>query len=247
MIKFGTDGWRGIIADTFTFENLRNASQGLADLILSKKELPKKIAIGFDRRFFSKEFARETACVMAQNGIEVLIAEAFLPTPVISWAAKNYSGLCGAVVITASHNPPCYNGFKFKEKFGCSAFPETTGELEVFIEKRLKSHKEIKIQAPFEASVKKGIIKGLNPLEEYAESLKKFIDPSAFKQLNGKVLVDPMNGAGSGYLVNILKSYGIQAFEIHGNQDPLFRGLNPEPTENNLLKQSHSVKRKTLC
>ncbi len=231
MIKFGTDGWRGIISDSFTFKNVRLASQGLADRINSNSKSNKKIALGFDRRFLSREFSVEVARVMISNGIEVMTAKDYMPTPVISWAAKNIGGLDGAVVITASHNPPYYNGFKFKENLGCSAFPETTKEIENNINKLLSEKIKTRSNMSFEDGISKGMISFFNPIEEYFSSLDKYADKNLLKTFKGKILVDPMNGSGSNHLAEILRSYGLDVTEIHAERDPLFRGHNPEPIE----------------
>ena len=236
MISFGTDGWRGIISDAFTFENVRLVSQSLADMINEDAKLPKKIAIGFDRRFLSKEFAEETAKVMAANGIMVLLAEDFIPTPIVSWSAKNIAGLAGGVVITASHNPSFYNGYKFKENLGCSASSETTKKIERHISSNQKSGSKPKILESVDEGFKKGSIKTFNPIDDYTNSLSNVINCKALKNLKGKILIDPMHGAGSLHLVKILKKFGIEAFEINSSRDPLFGGVNPEPIEINLAK-----------
>jgi len=234
MIKFGTDGWRGIISDTFTFSNVRLVSQGLADLINKDKNLPKKIAVGFDRRFLSKEFALEVAKVMMSNDIAIKFSQDFLPTPVLSWAAKNIEGLAGSVVITASHNPFHYNGFKFKEVMGCSALPETTKKIELALEKYSKSGKTPKASIGIEGGKKKGYFEYFNPINSYISSIKQFVDCENIGKFKGKVLIDPMNGSGSDHLLSIIKSLGVDASQIHSERDPLFRGVNPEPVENNL-------------
>lgn len=231
MIRFGTDGWRGIISDDFTFGNMRLVSQALARLINDDPGLPKKIGIGYDRRFLSREFAVEAARVMAGNGIEVLFGEDFLPTPVMSWTSKYLGGLCGSVVITASHNPPLYNGFKFKERSGCSAFPDTTKKIESILADTVPDTVK---SSDFDEGLKKGNIKYFNPIEGYYKALENTVDIDLIGRFKGKVIVDPMNGSGSGYLASILKRYGVDVQEIHANRDPLFRGLNPEPIEPNL-------------
>lgn len=125
-IKFGTDGWRALIAKDFTFENVSLAARAVAEVM--KREMPgkKKMVIGYDRRFLSRQFAEISAATYAENGFQVLLGETYLPTPAVSWCAKFEEGVCGATMITASHNPPEWNGFKYKETFGGSARPELT-------------------------------------------------------------------------------------------------------------------------
>jgi phosphomannomutase len=234
MIKFGTDGWRGIISEDFTFSNVAKASQGLADYILSKPDLPRKIAIGYDRRFFSEEFAREAALVFAANGIRVLIAKDYMPTPVLSWSARNIPGLSGAVVITASHNPPLYNGFKYKENLGCSSFPQTTEGIEKAIEKNEHGKRSSNKLKNLDEGIKDGLIEYFEPFESYCKALLKFTDRSLLKKIPGSILIDPMNGAGAGRLSAIFKTLNIKTVEINSQRDPYFRGINPEPIAKNI-------------
>lgn len=231
MIKFGTDGWRGVLADTFTFDNVRAVTQALADLIKGDKDMPDKLAIGYDRRFLSVDFAREAASIMASNGIEVLFARDYLPTPVISWAAKNISGLAGAIVITASHNPFYYNGFKFKERQGCSAFPETTKKIEDRISRNMKDKRPVESGIDFKSGIQSGKISFFNPIEDYSNWVTKFVDADILRKFKNKILVDPMNGSGSGYLAKMIRSFGVEVGEIHSGRDALFGGSNPEPIE----------------
>jgi len=171
-IKFGTDGWRGVISREFTFENLRLVAQATVDY-MKKEGLHKKgLIVGYDRRFLSKEYAREVACVAAANGLKVHLGQDYAPTPAVSWAVKEM-GAGGGVMITASHNPPKYNGFKFKESFGGSALPETTKKLEELALQGRRSGKS-PLFVPFEEGLKNGLI---SPLIEPIKTSSEFGKP----------------------------------------------------------------------
>jgi phosphomannomutase len=132
QIQFGTDGWRGVIAREFTFDNLARVAQATMDYLIREGLAPRGIVIGYDRRFLSREFAERVAEIAAGNGIRVWLTDGYAPTPAVSWAVREL-GAGGGVMITASHNPPAYNGFKVKEAFGGSARPATTKILEEMV------------------------------------------------------------------------------------------------------------------
>ncbi len=222
MIKFGTDGWRGVIGDDFTFENLRTVAQALADFL--KQEAAKNVAVGFDRRFMSDLFALEAARVLAANGLTVLLAEKPVTTPAISFAVKNLV-LDAGVMITASHNPYMYNGLKIKGKFGGSATPEITSAVE-----NLCGRNPVKIVSAGYAS-----IKPFNPDLVYLEKIGSLVDLEKIGNSGLKIVFDPMFGSGSGYLHSLFSAYpdfGIT--EINGEVNPSFGGINPEPIDQNL-------------
>ncbi|MGI0491256.1 phosphoglucomutase/phosphomannomutase family protein [Alkalinema pantanalense CENA528] len=221
-IKFGTDGWRGVIAADFTFERVARVAP-LAAQILKEVYGPttgsNTIVVGYDRRFLSEQFAETVAKTVQAIGFDVLLSECYAPTPAFSWAAKQMNAL-GAIVITASHNPGSYSGLKVKSAFGGSVPPEVTQKIEVLLD--AGSH-------PATASTP-GTLKPFNPWTGYCEGLRQLVDVaairSAIQQGKLKVLVDAMHGASSTGLSQIL---GIDVEELNPDRDPLFEGGAPEP------------------
>ena len=226
MIKFGTDGWRAKIAEEFTFGNVRLVTLALINFIRETAKGSNSIVIGYDNRFLSENFAMEAAKVASSAGFDTWVSKGSLPSPALSFAVKQFNAACG-IMITASHNPPEYNGFKIKASFGGSASPEMTSQ----VERRLKMILEKK--TPVEAGSEKNI-RHFDPKKEYFEQLKKFVDLKSIKRADMKIIVDPMYGSASGYLKDILDEAGIASEEIRGIRDPLFGGANPEPLPHNL-------------
>jgi alpha-D-glucose phosphate-specific phosphoglucomutase len=232
-IKFGTSGWRGIIADDFTFGNVRKVSKGIRNYILQENLKDKGIVIGYDTRFLSKEFAKEVAKIFAEGDIKVLFIDEPAPTPVISFTILKYKA-AGGVNITASHNPYYYSGLKFSPSWGGPAEPEVTSKIEEFLNK--ESDKEIK--KDFEDFVKEGIIQIIDPSEDYIENLLKVI-PFELKIIN-KIIFDPMFGTGIKYLKKLFKENNNVSL-IHDFIDPLFGGLEPVPYEEFLSDLKNAV------
>lgn len=225
-IKFGTDGWRAVIADQFTFTNVNIVSQAVAKWLQSINKTENGVVIGYDARFLSREFAEHAASVFSEMGIAVRFSDRIVPTPAISHAALKHNAF--GIVITASHNPPVYNGYKMKAPFGGSATP---GQIEG-IEKELSSvHDPITVQS-FQQRVKVGLIREMNLLNGYLQSIRDSIDLEAIRNSGLKVAHDPMFGAGSGILSELLGEEFLH--EIHGERNPLFGGTAPEPVEQKL-------------
>ncbi len=222
-IEFGTDGWRGVISDDFTFENLRHVAQGIAEAFGPGK----KIAVGFDTRFLSDRYAMEVACVLAANGITVYLTKADTPTPVLAFSIPNLK-TDGGVMITASHNPPRYNGVKVKGSHG-----EPDKALAKKVEGIINSNLERKIPPrlmAYEKAITEGLIVRFDPTPPYAEHVKSLVNIPLIAQSNLKVVVDPMYGAGRGYIKNILLEAGLASvLEIRGEMNPGFGGVHPEP------------------
>lgn len=221
-IRFGTSGWRAIMADTFTFENVRLVSQAIADNLKNENKNP-KVIIGYDTRFLSGNFAKICAQVLAANKIKVLLADRDTPTPAIAFHIID-KGLDGGINFTASHNPPEYNGIKFSPRYGGPAPKEVTTAIE----------KRISFLQKNPDLIKKGVmderfIEFFDPKKEYIKRLKKIIDISAIKKAKLKVGIDCMFGTSRGYIDLILKSLckEIKVFKDYLN--PLFGGLPPEP------------------
>ncbi|MDH3973392.1 MAG: phosphoglucomutase/phosphomannomutase family protein [Deltaproteobacteria bacterium] len=240
-IKFGTDGWRGVISRDFTFENVRWVSQTVIDYLKKEHLHGKGLVIGYDRRFLSKEYAQEVASVAAANGVKVFMGKNFVPTPAVSWAVKEKNA-AGGIMVTASHNPPKYNGIKFKEAFGGSALPETTALIENMLEKRQQEGKE-PLSGSFGDEVAKGNIIDYDPLESYLRAVRNFVDLDKIKGSGIRVAYDPMHGAGSGSIGAILDEIGIEVREIRGDDNPGFGGISPEPIDRNLEKLMKMVAR----
>lgn len=226
-IVFGTDGWRGVIADDFTFENVRLVVGSIARYLNDTAPGRKAVAVGFDTRFASPEFARVASEVFASNGIEVLLSNDFVASPILSFAVRHFRA-AGGVMITASHNPARWNGVKFKGTYGGSASPSIVRE----IEKRLHAAMKVgKVRPPRVKAAKIRIIDFKRPYREY---LKRTVDFRKLRNAHVRVLVDAMYGAGRGTLKNILSDLGIPCHEMRGEINPLFGGINPEPIDSNL-------------
>lgn len=236
-IKFGTDGWRAVIGEEFTFENVAEVAQAYADVLLSSPA-GVRIPVGFDRRFLSEEFAKTVASVLAANGLRVNLSQNYCPTPCIAWMTKATKAP-GGVMITASHNPFEWNGVKFKESYGGSASPLLTTQIEKRIEKNeLEGRRPLKIS--FEEGISQKKIVRFDPTKEYVSQLRSQIDLGKIQKASWKIAYDPLFGAGAGFLQKVLE---MPVSEIHSERNPGFGGLNPEPIEKNLAPFLELVKK----
>ena len=226
QIKFGTDGWRAVIANEFTFANLERVAQAYAEFLATENRTRESrlVVIGFDRRFLSEHFAQRSAEVMAGNGFKVAVFSEALPTPVISWAVKDLHA-AGGIVITASHNPATFNGFKIKAPWGGSADPTTTAEVEKLVDRSAPKTTELKDQN--ETILRPAI-------EHYREQIKSYIDLDLIKGMSARVIVDPMHGSGGRWVESFLTGGRLELETIRDFRDPLFGGVNPEPIDQNL-------------
>jgi phosphomannomutase len=217
-IKFGTDGWRGVIADDFTFANVRIAAAAITNYILQNEDAAKGICVGYDTRFGSAAFARTVAEVAACAGIPVRLASGITPTPALSYAVRQL-GAAGGVMITSSHNPFQWNGVKYKANYGGSGSPSIMAKIESYLGHPLR---QAVTRAPiFEEDFK----------APYIEAIKRFADLDAIARSGQRFAIDAMYGAGAGVLADIFWPLGIDFVEIRANHDPLFPGINPEPIE----------------
>ncbi len=231
-IKFGTDGWRAIIAEDFTFENVRLCAQGTADLLIASGDASRGLVVGYDTRFASEDFAVAVAEVAAGNGIKTLLADRAAPTPVVSYNLVDRGAAAGAV-ITASHNPPQWNGFKFKPDYGGTASPEVTTELEERIGDA-EAAGDVK-RMPLSEAEEKGLVERFNPEPVYLENVAKLVDLAGIRQAGLTVAVDSMYGAGAGYFAKLLDGGATTVTELHGERNPAFPGMGqPEPLPHNL-------------
>ncbi len=236
IIKFGTDGWRGVIAREFTFDNVSIVAQATMDYMIQTGVAGKGLVIGYDRRFLSPEFAERTAEIAVGNGIRVFLTDEYTPTPAVSWAVHAKKAGAG-VMITASHNPPVYNGFKLKEGFGGSARPSTTQKIEDQVEKNIDSCREI-LSTPFAEALESGMVETFDANREYYDQLEKYVDIKCIRESGIRFVVDPMFGAGSGAFPALIQNCS----EIHGECNPAFGGQAPEPIEEHLQELSEAVK-----
>lgn len=237
-IKFGTDGWRAIIAREFTFDNIKVVAQGIANYMKNNKLAKKGIVIGYDNRFLSEEFAAECARVLIGNGIRVSLFKKSVPTPLVAYAIRLLEA-GGAIMITASHNPPEYNGIKFIPEYAGPALPEVTEIIEEEVNKILDGGKVYELNLEEAATL--DLLKDIDLDREYIAQLMKMINPEFFKEKQIKVVVDPMFGAGTGYLDKILTDLGCEVKTINNYRDTLFGGSMPEPTDNILSHLKRAV------
>lgn len=227
-IKFGTDGWRGVIADNYTFKNLKIISQAVADYVGQGK----KVAVGYDTRFMSGEFAKTAAIILQNNGIKVFLSDRPVPTPALSYTVKSKKLDLG-VMITASHNPAEYNGFKIKTSSGGAAGPEVTEEIENLLGKH-----PVKDGDTLSASIKMQDL-----TQGYIRFIRSYINFKKIKNKKFKVLVDTMYGSGNSFIADILKGTKINLEFIHNTINPSFGGIRPEPLEENLEELKLRVKK----
>ncbi|MFA5142770.1 MAG: phosphoglucomutase/phosphomannomutase family protein [Candidatus Omnitrophota bacterium] len=231
-IKFGTDGWRAVISEDFTFDNVKQVAQAMADHIKAdngpaSRARDKRIVIGYDTRFLSPKYAELMACVLGANGIKVTLAEKATPTPSVSFAIKK-RGLMGGIMITASHNPARYNGIKYKAYYGGSAGPEITKSFEGFLGKSGIKYSPLDELKPAGTVVIEDIV------PEHLAFIKSYVKVNLLKKARLKILVDSMYGTGNGYIGELLKGGGCKVDFIHDEYNPGFGGINPEPILPNL-------------
>ena len=216
VIKFGTDGWRGIIADDFTHENVRVAARAIAHYVLADEDWTKGVCIGWDTRFKSQTFARIVGEVLAGGGIPVFLADRITPTPALSFAVRE-RGAAGGVMITSSHNPAEWNGVKYKASYGGSGKPSQIAAIESYLLKPLP-------QAEVKAKIQE-----VDFAPCYVAALESFVDLKAIKASGYKFLIDTMYGAGKGYIAGVFERAGIPFVEFRSELNPAFPGINPEP------------------
>lgn len=282
-IRFGTDGWRAVIAQDFTFTNLERVAQAYADYLLqqtgdgaslktadqllakqlvevgqiSKEEAetemfrrvireaalagqpPRQesrsplVIVGYDRRFLSEQFAQRAAEVLAGNRLRIAMFERDVPTPLVSWAVRRH-GAAGGIVITASHNPPEFNGFKIKAPWGGSAPPEATAAVESLVGASMPVRRNTNTKETA------GII--TSAVESYREQVASYVDLARLRSAHSRVIIDSMHGAGGRWVESFLRGGEVRAETIRAGRDPLFGGVNPEPIDHNLGPLKSRVK-----
>ncbi|RYG75112.1 phosphoglucomutase/phosphomannomutase family protein [bacterium] len=219
-IRFGTDGWRAHIARDYTFDNVEALTNALAAYLhkFQKEKAKNGVAIGYDTRFLSAEFARATAETLAQNGIPVFLADRDSPTPAIAWATRS-KGLATGIMITASHNPPEWNGYKFFNPLGGPADRDMTNAVEAVIGRKFNHKLPV---AP---------ITVFDPRPALVAQLKTVIDFEVLKKAKGTAVYDAVHGTGRGYVDGILKECGWKVTSIHSDPDPMFGHISPDPAD----------------
>jgi phosphomannomutase len=228
QIKFGTDGWRAVIADDFTFANVRIAAEAIAAYIHAKEDPKKGLCIGYDTRFGSKAFARACAEVAAATGIPVMLANAVTPTPALSFGVRE-RGAAGGIMITSSHNPAQWNGVKYKAWYGGSGKPSIMAEIESYLGQ------------PVARPAQPAPITEVDFLPTYLKAIESFADLDLIAKSGMKFCIDSMYGAGGTYISDIFTRIGVDHVQIRANPDPLFGGIHPEPIEPHIRALGEAV------
>jgi alpha-D-glucose phosphate-specific phosphoglucomutase len=238
-IKFGTDGWRGIIAEDFTFDNVRLCAQAVAKYLKQNGLDKQSLVIGYDTRFASEDFAAAATEVLAGNDIKVHLCLKPAPTPVVSFAVPATKS-AGAIMITASHNPGSWNGFKYRSQDGASASDEATSQIEGNIASLIRQGVGVK-RLVLDKALKKGLVDYLDPSPAYFDHLSHFVDVGELRRQKLNIIVDPMYGAGIGYFKAVLQGGNLKITEINAERNPSFPQIQPEPIAKNLTRLSRLV------
>jgi alpha-D-glucose phosphate-specific phosphoglucomutase len=222
-LRFGTDGWRGIIAEDFTFANARIVAQAIARYVVRNEDPRKGVLVGYDHRFASDTIAATVADVISSTGTPVWLTDKPCPTPAISLLVRQ-RGAAGGLMITASHNPFSWNGIKYKASYGSSALPSIVAQIE-------KELAEVQQSDHATLPPQKNLIQPLEPRAPYLDTIEKLVDWKRLRAAKFRFVSDPMYGSASGLLRELLSRNGIACDEIRGTRDPLFGGIHPEPIE----------------
>ncbi len=238
-IHFGTDGWRAVISDEFTFANVRHVAQAIADVARTDGAAP-TLVVGYDTRFLSDRYAAAVAEVLAANDIRVLLCDWFTPTPAVSYAIRHHQAN-GGVMITASHNPPRYNGIKLKADYGGSASPTDSQRVEQALAANLQAGR-----APCTCDLadakRRDLVVLFDPFPAYAEHLRHMVDLAEIARSGLRLAVDAMYGAGMNYTDRLLQEAGVEPLRLHHELNPGFGGLYPEPIGRHLSHLCQVVK-----
>src|SRR5438309_5163874 len=229
MIKFGTSGWRGIIGEDFTFENVRIACQGIANYLMKSQQKGSGVIVAYDTRFLSEKFASEAARILAFNDIHAFLCTRDAPTPCVSYETVRRKAM-GAINFTASHNPPEYNGLKFSTSNGAPALPEVTKAIEHAI--HLLEEKKQRV----DVYEKPELIETIDPKDRYLTELRNMVDIDAIRKSGLRIAIDSLYGTSRDYLDYFLLEAGVEVKIIHNLRDPYFGGFSPECNEKNLVE-----------
>ena len=232
-IRFGTDGWRAVISEDFTFSNVRHVAQAIADMAIADANGDEPtFVVGYDTRFLSDRYAEAVAEVLAANGIQVLLCHRFAATPAVSYAIIHHKA-SGGVMITASHNPPRYNGIKLKAAYGGSAAPAESRRVEHHLNRNLRQGLEPR-RLELDKAIRQGRIVRFDPYPEYAAHIRRMVDFDAIARSGVRLAIDAMYGAGIDFTDRLLRENGIEPVTLHHEMNPGFGGLHPEPIERHL-------------
>jgi phosphomannomutase len=221
QIHFGTDGWRGVIAEDFTVENVRKVAAAIARYVIRAEKPQRGVLIGYDTRFGGPLFGRSAAETIAATGTPVWLASEPCPTPAISLLVRE-RGAAGGLMITASHNPYRWSGVKYKASYGSSALPGIVAQIE-------KELSEVQANGVSQLPARNDLIHSLDARTPYLDTISKLADWERLRERKFRFVVDPMHGAASGLLRELFERHGVSCEEIRGNRDALFGGVNPEP------------------
>ncbi|MGD2144095.1 MAG: phosphoglucomutase/phosphomannomutase family protein [Anaerolineae bacterium] len=226
-IRFGTDGWRAVISDTFTFANLRLVAQAIADYVLEEANGRPEVVIGFDTRFLSDRYAAEVARVLAGNGLVAYLTRADAPSPAISYAVVHKKAAAG-VMITASHNAPRYNGLKLKADFGGAALPEQAEHVEAYLARNQERARWPNVM-DYQTALDQNLIRRFDPAWAYYEHLGDLVDLDIISSSELRVVADAMYGSGRKCIADMLARTRCRVYQIRGEMNPGFGGIHPEP------------------
>jgi phosphomannomutase len=240
-IKFGTSGWRDIIADGFTFPKLRICTQAIAEQIFKEKNHNKPVIIGYDTRFLSENYAMEAARILANNGLEVRFSVRDVPTPVVAYKILTSEAAAG-LNMTASHNPFTYNGLKFSTAWGGPALPEVTKSIEGLCNVIRDEEVATRPKAG-QGHLADQLIRREDFQAAYCKHVKSLVNEAAFKQRKLKVAVDVFHGTGRGYVAELLRDLGCEVHVLNENRDVLFEGRGPDPSTEGLERLIQTVKK----
>ena len=229
MIKFGTSGWRGIIGEDFTFDNVRIATQGIANYLRKSSQKGRGVVIAYDTRFLSEKFASEAARILAFNDIQAYLCTRDVPTPCASFETIRRKAM-GAINFTASHNPPEYNGLKFSTSNGAPALPEITKQIEAEIHAVAETGERVDVYEKAE------LIEEIDPKDRYLNELKQKVDVDIIRKSGLRIAIDSLFGTSRDYLDYFLLESGVEVKIIHNYRDPYFGGFSPECNEKNLVE-----------
>ncbi|MGD8603595.1 MAG: phosphoglucomutase/phosphomannomutase family protein [Anaerolineales bacterium] len=229
-IKFGTDGWRGRIAEDYTFAAVRRCANGFAEYLKETEDTSKPVVVGYDKRFASEDFAAAVAEVLAGHGFKVYLTDKATPTPAISYSAVHH-GACGAVNITASHNPPGDNGFKVRDRHGGAVDPQGLKQ----IESHIPEDEDSIPQVPLQQALEDGAIEYFDPVPAYVKQIESLLDLEPIRKAGLKIVVDAMWGNGAGWFTRLLEGGSTEVIEIHNRRNPIFPNMQrPEPIPPNI-------------
>ncbi len=227
-IRFGTDGWRAVISEDFTFANVAHVAQAIADLTWEDANgADPTLVVGYDTRFLSDRYADTVSEILAGNGIRVFLPERFAATPAISFAIVEQQA-SGGVMITASHNPPRYNGIKLKAAYGGSASPEAGRRVEQILKRNLQASRTPRRLA-LNSARRQGLVETLDPFPAYAQHIRNIVDFDAIARSGLRIAIDAMYGAGINHTDRLLREAGIEPATLHHEMNPGFGGIYPEP------------------